>query len=130
MRILGAVNKSIYWENHMNPLDVRVEQLEKQMRWYRGALVLTVLALAAFVLTGATHSVPDIIRARKFEAVNAKGKVSAVMEAMKGHGDGLFRAYNRNGIEVFYAGSSRTGDGRIEIMSNKGKMNVELTGRK
>ena len=108
----------------------RLQRLERHCLWYRNLFVLAVLGLVAALTYGATKPVPDMIRANRFEAVNENGRVSAVMASFRGHGDGVFRAFNRGGVEVFYAGSSRTGDGRIEVKSKKGQITEEITGER
>ncbi len=113
----------------MDKLELRVRRLERDCRVYRNLFVLAGFTLLALFAYGATKPPPDVIRANRFEAVHENGRVSAVMAAFRGHGDGVFRAYNRAGVEVFYAGSSRTGDGRIEVKSKKGQITKEITGR-
>ena len=108
----------------------RIAKLERQCRWYRNLFILAGLAVVALVTWGATKPVPDVIRAKRVEAVNNQGKATAVMAAFRHHGDGVFRAYNRAGVEVFYAGSSGTGDGKVEVKTKSGKIIVELSGRK
>ena len=108
----------------------RLQRVERQCRWYRHLFILSGLVLVAALTYGATKPAPEVIRANRFEAVNANGRVSAVMASFRGHGDGVFRAFNRAGVEVFYAGSSRTGDGRIEVKSRKGQITEEITGER
>ena len=52
------------------------------------------------------------------------------MASFPGHGDGVFRAYNRGGVEVFYAGSSGPGSGRVEVKTRKGKLTVVISGKR
>ena len=113
----------------MDKLELRVRRLEKNCRVYRNLFLLAGFTLLALFAYGATKPLPDVIRANRFEAVHKNGRVSAVMAAFRGHGDGVFRAFNRSGVEVFYAGSSGTGDGRIEVKSKKGKIMTEISGR-
>ena len=112
----------------MDKLELRVRRLERDCRVYRSLFVLAGLTLLALLAYGAAKSPPDVIRANRFEAVNKNGRVGAVMASFRGHGDGVFRAFNRAGVEVFYAGSSRTGDGRIEVKTKKGQITEEISG--
>lgn len=114
----------------MNSIQTRLAKIENQLRVQRRIIVFLFIMLVAGISFGATAPIPEVIRANRFEAVNKNGRVGAVMAAFRGHGDGVFRAYNRAGVEVFYAGSSGTGDGRVEIKNKRGKINVELSGRK
>ncbi len=109
-------------------MEARVKRLEGQNRLYRNLFILAGLALVALVGYGAADPIPEVIRAGRYEAVDGKGRVRAVMASFRGHGDGVFRAFNRAGVEVFYAGSSGTGDGRIEVKTKKGQITVEITG--
>ncbi len=111
-------------------IDQRLARLERQNRLYRNLFILAGLAVVVLLTFGATRPIPDVVRAKRFEAVNNQGKATAVMAAFRQHGDGVFRAYNRAGVEVFYAGSSSTGDGRVEVKAKSGKIIVELSGRK
>ena len=114
----------------MDKLELRVRQLERDCRVYRSLFVLAGFMLLGLLAYGAADPIPEVIRANRFEAVNKNGRVSAVMASFRGHGDGVFRAFNRAGVEVFYAGSSRTGDGRVEIKSKKGQITEEITGER
>ena len=112
----------------MDKLELRVRKLERDCSVYRNLFVLAAFMLLAVLAYGAANPLPDVIRAKRFEAVNGEGRVGAVMASFRGHGDGVFRAFNRAGVEVFYAGSSRTGDGRIEVKTKKGQITEEITG--
>ena len=114
----------------MDKLELRVRKLEKDCAVYRNLFVLAGITLLAILAYGAAKPLPDVIRANRFEAVHASGRVAAVMASFRGHGDGVFRAFNRAGVEVFYAGSSRTGDGRIEVKTKKGQITKEITGER
>ena len=114
----------------MDKLELRVRQLERHCRVYRNLFVLAGFTLLALLAYGAAKPPPEVIRARRFEAVTATGRVSAVMASFHGHGDGVFRAFNQAGVEVFYAGSSRTGDGKIEVKTKKGVITEEITGER
>ncbi len=111
-------------------MEKRLARLERQCSWYRTLFVLAGVMMVALLTYGATKPIPDVIRAKRFEAVNDNGRVGAVMASFRGHGDGVFRAFNRAGVEVFYAGSSRTGDGRIEVKTKKGEITEEITGER
>lgn len=114
----------------MNTIESRLVKVENQVRAQRRIIAFLFIMLVAGISLGAITPVPDVIRATRFEAVDKNGRTRAVMASFRGHGDGVFRAYNRAGVEVFYAGSSGSGDGRVEVKTKKGKIKVELTGRK
>ena len=114
----------------MNTIELRVLRLERDCRVYRTLFVLAGLMLLALLSYGAVKPPPEVIRASRFEAVDKQGRWRAVMESFPGHGDGVFRAYNRGGVEVFYAGSSGPGDGRVEVKTRKGKLTVVISGKR
>ena len=114
----------------MDTIESRLAKVENQLRFQRRIIAFLFIMLVAGISFGATAPIPDVIRATRFEAVHKSGRVAAVMASFRGHGDGVIRAYNRAGVEVFYAGSSATGDGRVEVKTKKGIIKVELTGRK
>ncbi len=114
----------------MEQIELRLRRLERDCRVYRTLFVLAGLMLLALISYGAVKAPPDVIRANRFEAVDKNGRVRAVMASFRGHGDGIFRAYNRAGVEVFYAGSSGPGDGRVEVKTRRGKITAVITGKR
>lgn len=122
--------KFVRKEKQMDEIELRVRRLERDCRIYRTLFVLAGLMLLALISYGAVRPPPEVIQANRFEAVDKNGRVRAVMASFRGHGDGIFRAYNRAGVEVFYAGSSGAGDGRIEVKTKRGKITVAITGKR
>ena len=113
-----------------NSIEFRLRGLERQLRFQRSVIALLGVALVALLGLGATRPAPEVIRAQRFEAVNSRGGVAAVMAAFRGHGDGVFRAYNMSGKEVFYAGSTGGGHGKVEVKTNRGQIKLEFSGKK
>lgn len=57
----------------MSLLECRIAALERECRFFRGLLTLAGLALLVMVAWGAAEPIPDIVRGRKLEIVDANG---------------------------------------------------------
>lgn len=114
----------------MEAIETRLARIENQLRFQRRIIGFLILLLMAGISYGAVKGSPAVVQAQRFEAIDKKGRVRAVMASFPGHGDGVFRAYNRAGVEVFYAGSSGPGDGRVEVKTRRGKLTTVISGKR
>ena len=97
--------------------DTRIESLETQVRTLKRMLVGVFGVVVVGVLLAATtlQTVPDVIRAKKFEVVNDEGKVLA------GLGQGTYGSFLtlRNRSEEVFALLYTDGDGSVLSIYNK-----------
>ncbi|HKI97207.1 MAG TPA: hypothetical protein VKB51_01915 [bacterium] len=64
----------------MSSIESRLAAVERQLRFHRLVIAGLLVALVALVGYGATKGVPDVIRAKRFEAVNSKDSVGAELD--------------------------------------------------
>ncbi len=108
----------------------RLGRLERQnQRMKKGFIVLT-LALASAVIMGQAISppVPHVIRARKFEVVNGKGKTMVELGSTRLFGY-LFIS-NRDGKVVATISTNHSGDGMIRTLDREGRPLIVLSSKK
>ena len=94
-------------------MEQRIEKLEQQYRIYRNLFILAGLAVVAVVGFGATESIPNIIRANRFEVIDKDGNVVARL----GHyyrGSGSMEIFTREGAVVIEASAPR-GNGLLKV---------------
>ncbi len=70
----------------MNAFEFRLAKIERQLRSQRTIIAGLLIALAALMGYGASEGIPDVIRARKFVAVNEEGREVVVIESWKRSG--------------------------------------------
>lgn len=87
----------------------RLAAVEKQLRYQRAVIVALLIILVALVSYGATESVPDVIRARKFEVVNEQGVESAILRSIPGIGAGQLELFSPEGVRTIALTSLITG---------------------
>jgi len=75
------------------------------------------IIIVGFVVT--TTNVPDVIRAQKFEVVNAEGKAVVGLGADR-EGGGLFRIFNQYGKQFAVLGLRGEGNGGLGISNKDG----------
>ena len=108
----------------METIETRLQRLERQNRIYRNLFILAGLALVAAVSYGATKPVPEVIRARKFEAVNEGGTV--VIKLTQRRNNGEIKILNEDRKSGVRLGIANDGSGRIGLFSKEGKELVRL----
>ncbi len=91
----------------MSELERRVSQLERRVRWHRNCAVAALLSLAAVVSVAARDSVPEVIRAHRFEALNADGRPAIVLKVAEW--GGLVQTVGNDGVSGVSLGASSTG---------------------
>ena len=98
----------------------RLQRLERQCRWYGNLIVLAGLGIVALVGYGAVESIPDIIRAKRFEVIDKDGNVVARL----GHyhrGSGSLEILTREGAVVIEASALR-GNGLLKVSTENGEV--------
>ena len=123
-------------------LEERIERLERTNRRYR--LMFTLLGVLAVCAVGISATqdadIPDVIRARSFEAVNPQGEPKAVLSALSGAGkltlvsDGeehpaMLLLEDKAGQALFAAATLETregGAGFISTWTSTGKLLVMI----
>ena len=110
----------------MSNLETRVARLERALRVYRAVAMLALLALAALTELGATRSVPEVIRARRFEVVTPEGQPLVTLHT--GTYGGQVQTLGRDGVSGVSIGASSTG-GFVGVRDAKPSLfpRVELT---
>jgi len=104
----------------MTDMESRLCALERQLRFQRSIIVLLVLVLVALVGYGATAGVPDVIRAKKFEVVDTKGKVVGSIKTIKNSGS--LKLFNTEGELVMSAQAHK--DGHILLNNGDGTPSI------
>lgn len=98
----------------------RLQRLERQCRWYHHLFVLVVLGLVAFFSFGTVDSIPNIVRAKRFEVTDKDGNVVARL----GHyhrGSGYLEILTREGAVVIEASALR-GNGLLKVYRENGEV--------
>ncbi|MBI3993620.1 MAG: hypothetical protein HY342_10120 [Candidatus Lambdaproteobacteria bacterium] len=96
----------------MNTIESRLAAVERQLRFHRAVILGLVIALAALVSLGAggrnlfdeQPDVLEVVRARRFEAINKQGKM------------------------VMFAGAASWGNGQVDIYDEAGNARLVLSG--
>ena len=98
----------------------RIDKLEQQCRLYRNLFILAGLMLVALIGYGAVESIPNIIRAKRFEVIDKDGNVVARL----GHyhrGSGSLEILTREGAVVIEASALR-GNGLLKVYRENGEV--------
>jgi hypothetical protein len=82
-------------------------RLERQLRFHRALGVLTLLALGTLVTLGATQGTSDVIRARAFEVLDARGQPVVQLRATP-YG-GHVQTIGNDGVSGVSIGASSSG---------------------
>ncbi len=111
----------------MRNIENTVVRLERQCRFYRRLFILAGLVIVTLVSYGAMKPIPDVIRAKRFEAVTVDG----VMRFYAGEiedGQGAFGLglTNRKGFPVFAAAVSDRDGAQVEIYNDDAKLVVKV----
>ena len=95
-------------------LEQRIDRLERGIRrWKRTAGAVALVAITLAAVGAAEHQnggnqVADVVRARRFEVIGAKGEIQAYLGTINGNSDfGMLRLFDDQGKERFTA---RTGE--------------------
>ncbi|MCZ6841964.1 MAG: hypothetical protein O7G32_03940 [SAR324 cluster bacterium] len=100
--------------------EARLNRLEKQCRLYRNMFLLAGLAALALAGLGAAQGQPPVIKARRFEVVNAEGRRLATLHHTN-DGSGGLTLYNQQGRALIQAGMNRQGHGVLEVLNAAGR---------
>lgn len=65
----------------MKTVEERLKFLEARLRRYQGLTIIIGVVLVALVTISATPTIPDVIKARKFEVVNPQGVTVATLKS-------------------------------------------------
>jgi hypothetical protein len=99
--------------------DTRIESLETQVRTLKRMLVgvFGLVVVGGLLAATSLQSVPDVIRAKKFEVVNDEVKVVASFYANMG--GGMLSVSNKDGEVVVGLGSDEVNGGGVLGINNK-----------
>lgn len=105
----------------------RIESLETQVRALKQMLfgVLALVVVGGLVAATTLQNVPDVIQAKKFELVSAKGNVVGEFHVDE-HGGGSFSLHNNDGNEVIGMNAKKNGRGFLGIHDQHGKPRVRM----
>ena len=133
--------------------DTRIESLETQVRTLKRMLfgVFGVVVVGGLLAATTLQSVPDVIRAKKFEVVNDEGKVivelwnleiggvdngvlvtrdsagKALVGLGASSGGGIVVTENGKGQTLVELGVTTEGEGAVQTQNGKGQTLVQLT---
>lgn len=107
--------------------DTRLSLLERQVRAWRNITLAIAACAIGFGLYGFGQDKPvaEVIQAKKFELVDAKGKVMARIENYEG--SGAVTTYNSDGKILVDLVPSKSGAGGIVVYNGKGAQNLVVT---
>ncbi len=108
----------------MTDTESRLCALERRLRFQRSIIVLLFLVLVSLAGYGATAGVPDVIRAKRFEVVDTKGKVVGSIKAI--NNSGSLMLYNTAGKLVLSAQAHK--NGHILLNSEDGTPRIHAGG--
>lgn len=104
----------------------RLRRLERQCRLYRNLIIIAGLVLVALLTYGAAKPVPEVIRARSIEVIDAAGKPMVALRAISG--GGAIGVFNRRGETAAVLTADETGGGLLNIISGEGRNGVLILG--
>ena len=136
----------------MDTIESRLAAFETQLRFQRRIIAFLIVLLIAGISYGATAPIPQVIRARKFEVVNAKGKVVVELESWelggkihtisaKGlyrpsvtlthtdEGHGMLLIYNNKGDKIISAKGTGNGNAELILLAGEGKGRIFFQGK-
>lgn len=107
-------------------METRVARLERELRRSRWITVLLLIALAALLGYGAGESIPEVLRAKRFEMVDDAGRpLLALRPTSSGGAIGVF---SRSGNLAAVLTADETGGGLLNIASAGGGNGVLVLG--
>lgn len=108
----------------------RLGRLERQNRRMKKGLIALSLALASTLIMGQAirSEIPNVIRARKFEVVNGRGRTMVELGSTRIFGY-LFIS-NQDGTVVTTISSNHVGDGMIRTLDRDGRPLIVLSSKK
>jgi len=105
----------------MTDIETRLQTLEHGLRqWKRISIALTLAMIGFAAVAAAPGDVPDVLRCRSLEVVNAKGAVVARLENLPkplGGDGGWFTCYSNDGKLKLRMGAEVGGDAQLSVMS-------------
>jgi len=105
----------------MNNIEQRLQNIERGLRkWKRISIGLALGLLGLIALAAAPGDVPDVLRCRSLEVVNAKGTVVARLEDLPkplGGDGGWFTCYANDGKLKLRMGAEVGGDAELSVLS-------------
>jgi len=109
--------------------DTRIDSLETQVRTLKRMLfgVFGVVVVGGLLAATSLQSVPDVVRAKRFEVVNGEGKVLVELGNIRGGGvdNGMLVTHNSAGGSLVRL-SAGPGGGVVVTQNSKGQTLVEL----
>ncbi len=99
--------------------EATLKGMERQCRRYRWLFGLAALLLAALLGYGAATPTPEVIRARRFELVDAQGRVLLRLRGWPA--GGLIEVKNVFGETTTWIGQTADGHGVMTISSGEGR---------
>jgi hypothetical protein len=116
-------------EEHYMSTNTRIESLEHQVRTLKRMLlgVFGLVVVGGLLAATTLQSVPDVLRAKKFEVVNDEGKVIVRLSNLEGGGvdNGMLETRNSAGQRLVALGAI-PGGGVVETQNGKGQTLVLL----
>ncbi len=107
-------------------METRLALLEREVRRARRMTVLLLIALAALVGYGAGETVPEVVRAKRFELVDGAGRpLVALRSTSQGGAIGVF---SRSGNLAAVLTADETGGGLLNVASGRGGNGVLVLG--
>jgi hypothetical protein len=105
----------------MVDIETRLQTLERGLqRWKRLSVALAIGLIGLAILAAASADVPDVLRCRSLEVVNAKGAVVARLEDLPkplGGDGGWFTCYSHDGKLKLRMGAEVGGDSQLTVTS-------------
>ena len=111
----------------MNPIEIRLNLLEKKLRRYQLIFGLFIMAIVTVFITSFSgrNEVPDIIQAKKFQLVDNNGSI--LLEMNKESGNGSITTYTPSGKKLVRLFTSTSGCGAINSFNADGDVIFKVT---
>ena len=104
----------------MSDIEARVARLERANRRYRGMLVALLVAAGAIATTAYDNSIPDVVRARRFEVIDTSGAILFEASSDADGGRAVVRRRGGGGGMLF----TNNAGGALGLLSPDGKVPV------
>jgi hypothetical protein len=115
----------------MVDIEARLQTLERGLqRWKRISIALVIGLIGLAILAAAPADVPDVVRCRSLEVVNAKGTIVARLEDLPkplGGDGGWFTCYSNDGKLKLRMGAEVGGDADLTVMSGTDAVDSYVT---
>lgn len=106
----------------------RIQKLEKQLKTQQRLNFAVIIALLITIVTGFTRNQPNVepvVKANKFELVNAQGKTVLVMEPRETAAE--IALYNNDGKLLMNLGAEVRGEGAfLQLKNRKGQNSLQM----